>query len=360
MGWWYRVLYKEDWEETKKVFEGWWEGDLDRPLIQVVYPKDEGPPEIDSWAFMRYYPDFEEALRRLFQQFSRLTFWKEAYPNVWVNLGPGSLAAYLGAEVKFDPRVNTSWFSGSFSLKDLENVDFDPDNEWWRYTRRAYEAAREQCRGKAVIAFTDLLDAVTVTGQLRGNFPTSLLRDMFTERERVKRVLERVHDLLFRYYEESCRVINVEENGYSTWAGVWSAKKHFVLQCDFMVYLSPKMFREFILPLIAEECKYFDRTIWHLDGPLELPHLESLLSIKELDCIQWIPGEGNPDSGDECWVPLYRKIQKRGKMLQILVPPGKVTRVLAKIEKRGVAIGTVCSTREEAENLTKEIEDRFL
>ena len=290
------MLYKGDWEETKGIFEEWWDGVLDRPLIQVVYPRDEEIPEIDSWAFLRYYPDVEEALNRLFQQFSKMVFVREAYPNVWVNLGPGSLAAYLGAEIKFDPKVNTSWFLGDFSLRDLEDKEFDPDNEWWRYTCRAYEAAREMCRGKAIVAFTDLLDAVTVTGQLRGNFPTNLLKDMFTERERVKKVFERIQTLLFKYYEESCRIINVQENGYSTWAGLWSAKKHFTLQCDFIVYLSPKMFREFIFPLILEECRYFDRTIWHLDGPLELPHLDSLLSIRELDCIQWIPGDGNPDS----------------------------------------------------------------
>jgi len=122
----------------------------------------------------------------------------------------------------------------------------------------------------------------------------------------------------------------------------FGAQKHFTLQCDFIVYLSPKMFREFIFPLILEECRYFDRTIWHLDGPLELPHLDSLLSIRELDCIQRIPGDGNPDSGEECWVPLYRKIQEKGKLLQIFVPSRKVTKILSKIKHKGVAIRTTC------------------
>ena len=142
------MLYKRDWEETKGIFEDWWDGVLDRPLIQVVYPKDKDLPEIDSWVFLRYYPNTEEALDKLFQQFSRIVFGKEAYPSVWVNLGLGSLAAYLGAEIRFDPKVNTSWFSGNFSLRDLENKEFNPDNEWWRYTCQAYEIMREKCRGK--------------------------------------------------------------------------------------------------------------------------------------------------------------------------------------------------------------------
>ncbi len=66
------MLFKKNWEETKEIFEEWWNEALDRPLIQIVYPKYGGPPEIDSWAFLRYYPDVEKALDRLFQQFSRV------------------------------------------------------------------------------------------------------------------------------------------------------------------------------------------------------------------------------------------------------------------------------------------------
>ena len=353
------MLYKEDWAEAKKIFEEWWEGTLDRPLIQVTAPRDRWIPVVDSWAFLRYYPDVDKAVDQLLRQFSNVIFGKEAYPNVWVNLGPGSLSAYLGGELKFDGRVNTSWFRGDFSLDELERMEFDPDNEWWRYTCQAYEAATKRCEGKAVVAFTDLLDAVTVAAQLRGDFPTVLLKDMFLKGDQVRKALERVHELFFRYYDESCRMINTAENGYSTWAGIWSRKKHFTLQCDFVVYLSPKMFREFIYPLIIEECRYFDRTIWHLDGPLELPHLDDLLSIPELDCIQWIPGEGNPDPGETCWVPIYRKIQEKEKLIQMFVPPQKVMRILGEISPKGVAVNTTCGTRREMEELISRIEEKY-
>jgi len=238
-------------------------------------------------------------------------------------------------------------------------AEFDSANEWWRYTCHAYEVASKKCEDKAIVAFTDLLDAVTVTGQLRGNYPTNLLKDMFIERGKLKKVLEKVHSLFFQYYDASCKLINVSEKGYSTWAGLWSRRKHFVLQCDTIVYLSPRLFKEFVYPLIIEECRYFDRTIWHLDGPLELIHLDDLLSIPELDCIQWIPGEGNPDGGEDCWLPLYRKIQERGKLLQIYVPPEKVMRMLSKISPKGVAISTTCRTSHEMKRLIDEFEEKY-
>ncbi|MFQ6095236.1 MAG: hypothetical protein ACE5NN_03740 [Candidatus Bathyarchaeia archaeon] len=353
------MLYKDDWEEAKETFEEWWSKSLDRPLIQIFVPRYREQVEADSWVFLRYHPDGERALEELFGQFSRILYVEEAYPNVWVNLGPGSLSAYLGAELRFDGKANTAWFQGDLALQEIEDLEFDPDNEWWRYTIKCTEIARERCRDKAVVSFTDLLDAVTVLGQLRGNYPTNLLRDMFTESDGLIRALDNVHEIMLRCYEELCRVINVSENGYSTWAGLWSEKRHFVLQCDTIVYLSPKLFDKFAYPYIIEECRFFDRTLWHLDGPLELHHLGKLLKIPELDAIQWVPGAGNPDGGDDQWLPLYRKVQAEEKLLQLYVPPEKVMHILGRISPNGVAINTVCRTREEMTELLNEFESRY-
>ena len=80
------MLYKEDWNETKKIFGEWWDGTLDRPLIQVTGRKSKSIPVVDSWAFLRYYPDVERAMDRLLHQFSNMIFEKEAYPNVKVHV----------------------------------------------------------------------------------------------------------------------------------------------------------------------------------------------------------------------------------------------------------------------------------
>lgn len=353
------LKFKMDWDETKNVFESWWTGDLNRPLIQIISSKTQEKIDLDQWAFLRYHPNPDKALDVIFQQFSQTRYEWEAYPNVWVNLGPGAIAAFLGGDLNWDNRVNTSWFTGNFSLEDLAQAEYDSENKWWKYTRQAYVTAVKRCRGNAMLAFTDLLDAVTVSAQLRGDFPVRLLKDMFVKRSMTKKAISRVHELFFRYFEESCRLIGVEEQGYSTWTQLWSLQRHFTLQCDLIVYLSPRLFRAYVLPLIEEECLYFDRTNWHLDGPSSLTHLDDLLSIEELDCIQWIPGAGNPDSGDDCWVPLYRKIQEKNKKLQIYVQPEKVMYILSKIDPKNVALNVTCSTQNQRGKLIKQLNAEF-
>jgi len=354
------MLYKEDWLETKETFEAWWEKSLNRPLIQIFAPKASRWDEpIDIWAFLRYYPDVEKAIDYLSSQFAKTSFLKEAYPNAWINLGPGILSAFLGADLKFDGNIGTAWFEGNMTLNALMEARFDKDNVWWKYLVKCTEVALKRFRGKAVVGFTDLLDPVTAIGQLRGKYPTTILKDMFMAGRQLNEVVDRIHEIWFECYDELCKLIDVSVNGYSTWAGLWSDKKHYVLQCDTIVYLSPKLFDRFVYPYIVKECQYLDRSIWHLDGPLELKHLDRLLDIQELDAIQWIPGAGNPDAGEDVWLPLYRKIHAKGKLLQIMVQPQRVMHILQKISGEGVAVQTSCESLKEAKNLIAEFESKY-
>jgi 5-methyltetrahydrofolate--homocysteine methyltransferase len=355
------LLYKEDWERVSETYEAWWEGELNRPLIYLTYIK----PNVDiddysltlGWAFMRFPP--EEALNALFKCFSETLFMCEAYPNVWVNIGPGALSAFLGSDVNFNPRVGTSWFKGSFSLDDLLNVELNPENKWWRYVIECTEKASNMCRDKAIVAFTDLLDVATSLVHLRGG-ASKLIKDMFHEPSKVKKVLNHLHKIWFYCFERISGVIDTDTYGFSNWATLWSKRKSFILQCDFSVYLSPKLFDEFILPLVEEECRFFERSFWHLDGPGELPHLDKFLSISELNGIQWVPGAGNPDPGESCWVPLYRRIQEAGKLLQIPgIPISKIMPILNQISPKGVFIQTSTLSFETAEDFLRKMSEKY-
>ena len=44
-------------------------------------------------------------------------------------------------------------------------------------------------------------------------------------------------------------------------------------------------------------------------------HLDSLLTIKELNAVQWVPGDGKPSQS--CWPEVYEKIHKSGKNIQV-------------------------------------------
>ena len=60
---------------------------------------------------------------------------------------------------------------------------------------------------------------------------------------------------------------------------------------------------------------HMKNAFYHLDGIGQLAHLDSLLSLPNLQGIQWVPGEGEPVLRD--WSEVYAKISKAGKKLQV-------------------------------------------
>jgi hypothetical protein len=76
----------------------------------------------------------------------------------------------------------------------------------------------------------------------------------------------------------------------------------------------PDAFDRFVKPELAASCRRLPDTIYHMDGPGQLRHLDSLLTIPELKAIQWVPGAGQPGVGE--WPDVYRKIRDAGKRIQ--------------------------------------------
>ena len=67
------------------------------------------------------------------------------------------------------------------------------------------------------------------------------------------------------------------------------------------------MFLEFVVPELESLSEYLDYMVFHLDGPDEIKHLETLLDMPFIDAIQWVPGVGNPTASQ--WLDMLKKIQ---------------------------------------------------
>lgn len=249
---------------------------------------------------------------------------------------------------------DTAWFEDRMNLEEIKKVEFDTQDDWWGYLVKCTGTALERCRKEAVVGLTDLLDPITVLGLLRGNFPTDMIRDVFLNWSSLVEAVRRVEEIWFQSYEELCGLIDNPENGFSTWAGLWSDSRHYVLQCDTIIYLSPKVFDQPVYPYIVEACKTIERTIWHLDGPLELKHLENCLRSLKWTAYIGFPAREISMEGKKHGCHHTGKY-RRGNLLQIFVQPQKVLHILNKISPKGVAIQTICASYKEA----RELIDRF-
>jgi len=351
------MIYKDDWEKAKERMNAWWEGEIiDRVVIQVTAPRKRarGNSTWTEWDLVHNLNDVERVIQAFEKQCQQTYFGGEAFPNFWINLGPGIMGAYIGAEPKIAD--DTVWFQTPRPWEEvLREVKFNPDNKWWTLTQSITSQIVEKSDDRFFVGMTDLGGNLDIAASLRGT--QNLLLDLVDFPERVKKLLENINQLWFRYYEGLNHIIGKKMHGTSSWMQIWSCKKWYPLQCDFSAMISPKMFEEFVAPYLQEQCQWLDHKIYHWDGPGEIPHLDILLDIPELDGIQWTPGAGNPGVGSPEWFPLYKRIQEKRKLLVLLdMATEDIEHVMDELSPYGLLISTRCDSEDEARYLLRKVE----
>ncbi|NQT21102.1 MAG: hypothetical protein HQ592_15445 [Planctomycetes bacterium] len=350
---------KSRWEKIREDSRRWWAGELKRPLIQVCLSgADPGRPEpkLPSVPQMSFYDmsvPAENIIDLCDYQLSKERFLGDAFPATFANFGPGVVAAFMGARVQTE--AESTWF-GPVEEREIADLrfEYDPDNVWLKRVKDVTRAAVERWDGQAMISMTDLGGNLDILSSFRPG--EKLLFDLCDHPEAVKKQTWEAHEMWWRYFEEINEVLQPANPGYTAWARIFSTVPSYMLQCDFCYMIGPDMFDEFVRPELQATCKRLGNAFYHLDGPGQLPHLDSLLTIPELKGVQWVPGSGAP--GEEHWPEVYRKIRDAGKLIQLF---GGIPSLDAVSEQLGSAEGIVAmaggqyddSTQDEIEEVLK-------
>ena len=307
------------WEKVLQTYRCWWAGRLDRPILAATLGgRDPGrtEPSLPSHAFTAFYDlsvPAAEIVDRWDYDLSCKRFLGDAVPSVYPNFGPGVAAAFLGARLETDD--NTVWFHPPEDMKIVDiHFEYDGDNRWLNRVKDICRAAVERWEGLVQIVMTDLGGILDMLSVFRPG--EKLLMDLYDHLEHVERLTWEAYELWHRFYREIDEIIHPTNPGYMAWAAVFCPQPYYMLQCDFAYMIGPGMFDRFARPELLATCKRLPNCFYHLDGQGQLPHLASLLAIKELRGIQWVPGPGQPQGAE--WIDVYRKIVEAGKLAQLL------------------------------------------
>ena len=319
------MLHKENWQETKDRFAAWWKGDsTDRPLMRVVAriedpsvkprPLDEPKDPADI------YLNVDFLVEEYRNYCSTRVFLAESFPAVDLNLGAGSMALYLGSEPEF--RWDTLWFQECIEDYDAWGpLQYDPENHWWQAHLRIISRAQELAAGDFLINIPDIGEGLDILSAMRG--PQDLCIDLMDNPSAVGQRVKELDSLYFRYYDPMYELTKDQSGGSSFTAFyIWGPGKTAKIQCDFSALISPGQYREFALPSLRLQCQQLDFSLYHLDGPDAIRHLDALMEIEELNALQWTAGAGQPDGGNERWYAIYDKVKDAGKSLWVEIHDG--------------------------------------
>lgn len=339
------MRYKGNWEETKVKFTNWWaQKNLGRPLM-VVVAKKEGivesfPEELNCMTIDDKYRNADLMIKRYRHYCNTHDFLAESFPNMSVDFGPGSLAAYIGSDITF--QEDTVWFDEFVENWDeFPEIQYDPENKWWKEHYALIIKSRELAKDDFYIGIPDLLENIDVLASLRG--ATNMIYDMIDEPEEVEERIKQISEIYFEYYDRFYDVVKDEEGGscYTVFQ-VWGRGKTAKLQCDFSAMMSPNNFRDFIQEPLRQQARKLDNILYHLDGPDAIKHMDALMEIDEIDALQWTSGDHGPDGTLEDWYVIYDKARKAGKSLWIKVYTGELDDWIAGADKLIQRYGSHC------------------
>lgn len=339
--------YKLNMEATKEKFRNYWaHKNTGRPLMCVIArrpeieqysdgtPVDGGylgqicqgkyynMPEELMWKDMEdKYQDPQRIVDRYRFFCETHAFLGESFPNLNVDFGPGSLAAYLGSEIGF--KEDTVWFNKCLDSWDgVPRLTFDPDNKWFKKHLQLVKDCQELAGEDFYVDMPDLMENIDVLASLRG--AQDILFDLLDEPEKIGERIQEVTDLYFDYYDRFYDVIKDEEGGNAyTVFQIWGPGRTVKLQCDFSAMMSPEDFRKYIQPSLKVQSEKADHVLYHLDGPAAIKHMDALMEIDGIDALQWTSGDAGPDGTLPDWDVIYDKAIAAGKSIWVKVYSGE-------------------------------------
>jgi hypothetical protein len=350
------LQYKPDFSKANERMEAWWNrAVLDRPTIQVYAPQNSDKrkpwPQKQHESLRDRWMDVEYAVDCADAGCANCFYGGEAAPIFMPNLGPELLTAAYGAPMNFTE--TTSWSEPILhEWEDIPKLQMDPNNEYVRAMLDMTRLGLEKGEGKFLTGFTDIHPGGDLAASFRD--PQQLCLDLVMEPENVERLLSRIRSSFFDFYKLQEEIFQQSGQPVSTsWLPLWCEGRYYIPSNDFSCMISPDMFRKFFLDEIIEEIEFLDHSIYHLDGPDALRHLDTLLDIPKLDAVQYVYGAG--DGPASRWMDIFRKIQMAGKNIWVDIQAEELDIFMENLHPEGVMMNLwVCSV-EEAEDILRRV-----
>lgn len=342
--------WKENWEESRTNYLEWWSG---KGLVVSMWehllkdgPPHEHVPEPEPAADLeQYWFDPEWRAGNIHYQLSRSSFMGDILPVANTHLGPGSLAAILGAEL--EPKKDTIWIRQR-KCGEL-NFNLDENNRYWKMHIDLLKACKNHSRDRYFVGCPDLVEGLDVLAGVKGT--EQVLMEMILQPEMLEEQLRKVNEIYFEVFDRIYNIIGEEGEMAFCYFSIWGPGKVSKIQSDISGMISEQDFRRFALPYFREQCKKIDYTLYHLDGVDALRHLDAILEIEELNVIQWTPGEGQPQGGDPVWYDVYKKILSSGKsVMPCWVKPHELKPLLDHVGNEGLNILMDFKSEKDIEN----------
>jgi len=368
----------EDFPNIKERMIAFWNrGTYDRVVLQVCSPKkgieaygsgEIAPHDLYNFGFeteegegpdkssKNKYVDIDFMIDSQLRKINSIYYAGEALPFFYSGWVPGNTLLF-GCTPVF--RKDTIWIEpapvGNNGFPSFEGWQ---NSYWYKWQIDSMKKIARSCKGRYFIFSRWGNLAPDTIAVVRGM--ESFLIDFIKNRKWVKFAMRKATDAIMAVSRKLWELKSpqiTKLTGSMSDIGVWSPGKVDHFEADMSYNISNQDFKELVLPYIIEPMQLVDHKIYHLDGNNSLRHLDTILSVAEIDAVQWCPTPGYEAISQ--WVPLIERIQSKGKSIILQTIPEEIKPLLKRVKTDGLCIQTYCKTEDEAKSLISQIEKLF-
>lgn len=336
-------MFGENVKEAKEKLEAWWNfEDLGRPCILIRGANDSKRiPDTDDLS--KFWTDESFIIEREIALIDNSTWMGEAIPYHYVNFGSVPLGGCLGGELEFIDK-ETTWNKPFLNnIEEVMGLDVADDNKWWKLITNVTRKSAQRAHNHHYVSYAALSGITDIISMVYGMEP--FIYSLVDNPEGVKKAMNHLIPIWKRLFEQLTDIIKESGNdGFIGWAGVWAPGTTFPLQEDLSYMLSNDMFNEFCVPVIESLVDFMDYPFYHLDGKGAIKFVDSLVAIKKLKVIQWLPGAGNEELSQ--WHDLIKYIIGKGKSMQVFAKDYEVDSLIKAVGTKGLLITVNCDSTE--------------
>ena len=348
---------KPDYEKSHERYMAFWEREIiDRPPVSIVLLKDKqvSMPPKEYKSHRERWLDIDYRAEAAAIGLANFIYYADALPIVFPNMGPEIFSAWCGCGYEFG--TSTAWSEPCVKdwEKDADKAVFNRQHPLFKLTVEFTQRLLEYGEGNFIVGLTDFHPGGDHLAALRD--PAQLAIDLLENPEAVKAKLATSQKEYFEAYNIFYDMLREKGMPITSWLPLIYDGRYYIPSNDFSCMISRDMFIEFFIPGLIDEIRFYDRSIYHLDGPGALRHLDTLLDIPELDAVQWVCGAGN--EGFARWVEVYRRIQNAGKCLNLDITLDELPLVFEALKPEGVWFSSISGIedKETADRVIKRIE----
>jgi hypothetical protein len=286
-----KVVPSQPTSEKIGRYQAWLDREfLERPLVGLLWEPDIPPlpdfleqvgvgstlvpddihPEIFLPAIESWYQRDQELPGDVIQPFTPAFGipWVEAIAGCPVVGHPGSFWA--------QPCLD--------NYADRAPIRFDPQNPWLCKLIEFTKALVEFSRGRFAIALPQMRGPLDTLAAMRT--PEQMGLDLIEQPEQARKILSELTDLWIGIAETILAVIPPFYGGYCSRMKMWAPGRTITPQNDISTLLSPKMYRNFVLPLDQRIVEHFPYHCFHAHGS-EYRQVDNWLRLQNLTAIQF-------------------------------------------------------------------------